>query len=93
MTIPDFSTFEEMAAFWDTHDLTEFEDQLVEVTDPIFKNLSSRIITVMLDDEHYKILKSLAEQRQRNTTALVHEWLNTLLEEKHHGDMQKLNAS
>jgi hypothetical protein len=27
----------ELATFWDTHDLTDFEAQLEEVTQPVFK--------------------------------------------------------
>jgi len=30
----------ELAKFWDTHDLTEFEAQLEEVTEPIFERES-----------------------------------------------------
>jgi hypothetical protein len=34
--IPEMDSIEELAAFWVTHDLTDFEDQLDEVTEPIF---------------------------------------------------------
>jgi hypothetical protein len=27
----------ELAQFWDTHDLTDFEDELEEVTEPVFE--------------------------------------------------------
>ena len=32
--IPQSDSIEELARFWDTHDLTDFEDQLEEVTEP-----------------------------------------------------------
>jgi hypothetical protein len=35
--IPDGSSIEELAEFWDTHDVTDFLDELVEVTEPIFE--------------------------------------------------------
>ena len=34
--IPDTDSIEELARFWDTHDLTDFEDQLEEVSGPVF---------------------------------------------------------
>jgi len=36
-TIPKTDSIEELARFWDTHDLTEFEDPLDEVTEPLFE--------------------------------------------------------
>lgn len=35
--IPGFRTLEDMAEFWDTHDVTDFEDELEEVNEPVFK--------------------------------------------------------
>jgi hypothetical protein len=34
--IPNIDSIEELAAFWDTHDLTDFEDELEEVGEPVF---------------------------------------------------------
>jgi hypothetical protein len=34
--IPEFKTLEEMAKFWDNHDLTDFENEMEEVKEPIF---------------------------------------------------------
>jgi len=34
--IPDTDSIEELARFWDTHDLTDFEDQMEEVTEHPF---------------------------------------------------------
>ncbi len=35
--IPDTDSIEELARFWDTHDLTDFQDQLEEVATPVFE--------------------------------------------------------
>lgn len=35
--LPKTSSIEELAQFWDTHDLTNFEDELEEVTEPVFE--------------------------------------------------------
>ena len=93
MNIPEFETLEEMATFWDTHDLTEFEDQLVEVREPIFAHLNSRFMTVILDEKHYEMLKKIAEQEHRHTIALLNEWIITLLDEKYHSKQKTLNIS
>jgi hypothetical protein len=33
--LPQTDSIEELARFWDSHDLTDFEDQLEEVTEPV----------------------------------------------------------
>ena len=32
-----YDSVQELAQFWDTHELTDFEDQLEEVTEPVFE--------------------------------------------------------
>ena len=32
--LPKTDSIQELAQFWDTHDLTDFEDELEEVTEP-----------------------------------------------------------
>ena len=41
--IPQTDSIEELARFWDTHDLTDFEDQLEEVTEPVFERITVRV--------------------------------------------------
>jgi Protein of unknown function (DUF2442) len=36
-TIPNTDSIEELARFWDTHDATDFEDQLEVVTERVFE--------------------------------------------------------
>ncbi len=35
--IPQTDSIEELAHFWETHDLTDFESELEEVTEPVFE--------------------------------------------------------
>ncbi len=49
--IPETDSIEELAAFWDTHDLTDFEDQLEEVTEPVFVRGKPSIIEKSLKPE------------------------------------------
>ena len=34
--IPSTDDIEELARFWETHDTTDFEDEVEEVTEPVF---------------------------------------------------------
>ena len=36
MKIPETDSIRELAAFWDTHDLTDFQDELEEVSESVF---------------------------------------------------------
>lgn len=35
--LPQTDSIKELAEFWQTHDLTDFEDELEEVTEPVFE--------------------------------------------------------
>ena len=35
--LPQTDSIQELAQFWDTHDLTDFEYELEEVTEPVFE--------------------------------------------------------
>ena len=35
--IPQTDSIQELAHFWDTHDLTDFEAELEEVSEPVFE--------------------------------------------------------
>jgi hypothetical protein len=34
--LPKTDSIQELAEFWDTHDLTDFEEELEEVAEPVF---------------------------------------------------------
>jgi hypothetical protein len=40
--LPKTDSIHELASFWDTHDLTDFEDQLQEVNEPVFERKTQR---------------------------------------------------
>lgn len=46
--IPRTDSIEELAKFWDSHDLTDFEDQLEEVTEPVFERQTETLINIHL---------------------------------------------
>lgn len=42
LTLPKTDSIQKLAEFWDSHDLTDFEDELEEVTEPVFAHRNAR---------------------------------------------------
>ena len=82
VSIPEFKTLEEMAEFWDNHDLTDFENEMEEVKEPIFKLVSGKVISVMLTPKEYNELKKIADQKKLNTATLVNRWVTKHINEE-----------
>jgi len=82
MKIPEFKTIEEMARFWNSHDISDFKDQLIEVKEPIFEKMKSRIILLTLDSEQYDKLKKIAHQKKLNTISLLNKWVIKQIEDE-----------
>ena len=80
--IPSFGNREEEAAFWDTHDVTEFvgrELQPVEVT--ISGELAERL-TVRLDEADRAELAKRARAKGVGPSTLVRMWLKERLRQE-----------
>ena len=69
--IPQTDSIQELAQFWDTHDLTDFEDELEEVTEPVFETK----VTVRLNPNEAAVVKTLANARGTSLATLVQEWV------------------
>ena len=59
--IPKTDSIQELAHFWDTYDLTDFEDDLEEVDEPVFE-LGSQLV-VPLEYRELEALNALAQSR------------------------------
>lgn len=79
--IPDTDSIEELAKFWDTHDLTDFEVQLEEVRRPVFKRLKESTVAIDLTPEEAKDLKRLADSEGTQEATLVRTWIRQMLRE------------
>lgn len=73
--IPQTDSIEELARFWDTHDLTEFEDQLEEVSEPVFERESRTVITVRLRPQEAQAVKRAAKARGVRQATLLRQWV------------------
>jgi len=70
---PETDSIQELARFWDTHDVTDFEDDLEEVGERVFQR--SADITVPLDTADAIVLREMAKSRGLREAELVREWV------------------
>ncbi len=80
--IPDFSSREEEAKFWDTHDITDYLDELTPVTVRVAKNLSHGL-TIRLDPQTLERLRGLAEEKGVGPTTLIRMWILERIKAEH----------
>jgi predicted DNA binding CopG/RHH family protein len=81
--IPRFKTIEEEAAFWDSHDSTEFEDEFTEVDDVRFvKATPKKALTVRLEEQTLADLRKLAREKGIGPSTLARMWILERLRSK-----------
>ena len=59
--LPQTDSIQELANFWDTHDVTEFEDELEEVGERVFERDTE--ITVQLATGDANAVRAMAKSR------------------------------
>jgi hypothetical protein len=77
--IPATDSIEELARFWDNHDLTDFEDQLDEVLSPLFVWGKEAAFAIALKPTEVQALRRIAEAEGVKDTMLVREWVREKL--------------
>ena len=77
--IPKIDSIEGLARFWDTHDITDFEEELEELSEPVFERGDGSVVWIRLDPERAEALKCLARARGMDEAELVEEWVNERL--------------
>lgn len=81
--IPDFASREEEAEFWDTHDITEFLDELTPVKVRIAKPLSVKVEVRFEPDTDHE-LEAIARERGLKKSTLIRSWVLDRLHKEHH---------
>ena len=71
--LPQTDSIQELAQFWDAHDVTDFEDELEEVTEPVFERRS--VIALDLDSTEAEAVKKLAESEGIADAELIRGWV------------------
>jgi len=73
LKLPAIDSIQKLAKFWDTHDLTDFEDELDEVAEPVFARKS--LIVVRLQSGEAEALEEMARIKGISQAELVREWV------------------
>lgn len=71
--LPKINSIQELAKFWDSHDLTDFEGELEEVSEPVFAR--SDEIRVPLDSRAVKALEKIAQAKGVSREELIRAWV------------------
>ena len=77
--IPESDSVEELARFWDTHDLTEFEDLLENVPKRVFERKPETVIPVRLRRQEVEEVKRVAKTRGVREATLLQQWVREKL--------------
>jgi hypothetical protein len=77
--IPETDSIEELARFWDTYDLTDFEEQLENVPGRVFERKPEAVIPVRLRRQEIAAVKRLAKTRGVREAALLRQWVREKL--------------
>lgn len=72
--IPNTDSIQELAEFWEQHDLTDFEDDLEQVTECVFERKGA-VLQIPLTSEQAHALEALAQSRGLNSISLIQEWI------------------
>ncbi len=76
--LPQTDSIEALARFWDVHDLTEFEDELEEVVEPVF--VRDTAVTIHLLPEEAKAIKKIASSQGVPAADLIYRWVQERLQ-------------
>jgi len=79
--MPKVGSIQELARFWDTHDLTDFEPDLEVVGGPVFVRSKGASLTVDLPRQEVQRVKQIAKSRGVKETTMLREWILERLHE------------
>jgi predicted DNA binding CopG/RHH family protein len=71
--LPSTDSIQELAEFWDTHDLTDFEDDLKEVEGPVF--VRDTCVKVPLKSREADAVRRLAHAEGISEEELIRAWV------------------
>jgi hypothetical protein len=71
--LPQTDSIQELARFWDTHDLDDFEGELEELTEPVFE--PSTVIRLDLAPAEAAAVRKIAQAKGVTEVELIHGWV------------------
>ncbi len=73
LRLPKTDSIQELAAFWDAHDVTDFEHELHEVTEPVF--VPGAAIKVPLELFQVEAVERMARAKGVSREDLIRAWV------------------
>ena len=73
--LPHTDSTEELARFWDAHDLTDFEEELEEAAEPVFVRAKGASLSIDLQATEAQHLKKIARSKGVKETTVVRQWI------------------
>ena len=71
--IPQTDSIQELAQFWDTRDLTDFEDELEEVTEKVFER--ETVVRINLSSKEADAIEVIAKSQGVDSPELIRQWV------------------
>ncbi len=81
--IPSLKKDTELAAFWDTHDFSEYIEDTQPADDVVFEKEKKETVAIRLEKEQIKDLKRLAHKLGLGYTSIVRSWITEKLAQIH----------
>lgn len=79
--LPDeFETFEDLAEFWDTHDVTDYEDHLTAVPIEVASELTHEY-QIVLSDTLNKTIRQVQKREGVSASTLINLWVQEKLQQ------------
>jgi len=75
--LPATDSIQELAAFWQSHDVTDFEDELEEIGVPVFQR--AHVVAVALTGDEHQAVRDAAAARGLDEARLIREWVKEKL--------------
>ena len=73
LKIPKTDSIKKLAHFWDTHDLTDFENQLEEVNESVFER--EIVMNIHLQRDEADVIKRIAKSKGISYIDLLQGWV------------------
>ena len=73
--LPETDSIEELARFWNTHDLTDFEEELEEAAEPVFVRAKGTSLRIDLPATEAQHLMKIARSKGVTETTVLRQWI------------------
>ena len=79
--LPSADSIQELAQYWDTHDLTDFEQFLEGVSEPVFVRAKGTLLSIDLPPREAQHVKKIARSKGVKETTVLRQWILERLHE------------